>query len=37
MADTFAETDPYESLLDRYGMGVTDITASVRRAVARKK
>lgn len=37
IADTFAETGPYESLLDRYGMGVTDITASVRRAVARKK
>ena len=37
IADTFAEAGPYESLLDRYGMGVTDITASVRRAVARKK
>jgi transketolase len=37
IADTFAETGPYEALLERYGMGVTDITASVRRAVARKK
>jgi transketolase len=37
ITDTFAETGPYEALLDRYGMGVTDIVASTRRAVARKK
>jgi transketolase len=37
IADTFAETGPYEALLDRYGMGVTDIVARARRAVTRKK
>jgi len=37
IADTFTETGPYEALLDRYGMGVTDIVASARRAIARKK
>jgi transketolase len=37
IADTFTETGPYEALLDRYGMGVTDIVASTRRAIARKK
>lgn len=37
IADTFAETGPYESLLDRYGMSVTHIVVGARRAVARKK
>jgi len=37
IADTFAETGPYEALLDRYGMGVTDIVASARQAATRKK
>jgi len=37
IADTFTETGPYEALLDRYGMGVTDIVASARRAIVRKK
>jgi transketolase len=37
IADTFTETGSYEALLDRYGMGVTDIVASARRAIVRKK
>jgi transketolase len=37
IADTFTETGPYEALLDRYGMGVTDIVASARRAIVSKK
>jgi transketolase len=37
LADTFAETGPYEALLDRYGMGVTHIVANAKEAVARKK
>jgi len=37
IADTFTETGPYEALLDRYGMGVTEIVASARRAIVRKK
>jgi transketolase len=37
IADIFTETGPYEALLDRYGMGVTDIVASARRAIGSKK
>ncbi len=37
IADTFAETGPYEALLERYGLGVTDIVAGARRAIAAKK
>lgn len=34
--DTFAESGPYEELLDAYGMSVDDIVAAARRALARK-
>lgn len=36
IADTFTETGPYEPLLDRWGMGVADIVAACRAAVAAK-
>lgn len=36
IADKFAESGPYEQLLDKYGMSVDAIQAAVRRAVARK-
>jgi transketolase len=32
LRDTFAETGPYEALLDRYGMAIDDIVAAARRA-----
>ena len=35
--DTFAETGPYEALLKRYGMGITDILAGAHRAIALKE
>ena len=35
--DRFAETGPYDKLLDRYGLGVTDIVAAVHQALALKK
>jgi transketolase len=35
--DTFAETGPYDALLDRYGMAVEDIVAAAGRAVEAKK
>jgi transketolase len=34
LRDVFAETGPYEALLNRYGMAVDDIVAAARRAVA---
>jgi len=34
--DTFTESGPYEPLLDRYGMGVTDIVTAARQAIACK-
>jgi transketolase len=34
--DTFAETGPYDALLDKYGMSVDDIVSSAERAVSRK-
>lgn len=37
VADRFAETGPYDALLDRYGMSRADITSAVRRALERKK
>lgn len=37
IADKFTESGSYESLLDRYGMGVADIVTSARLALARKK
>jgi transketolase len=36
LRDVFAESGEGERLLDRYGMGVADIVAAARRAVARK-
>ena len=37
IADRFAETGPYDLLLDRYGMAVADVVAAAHRAVALKK
>ena len=36
LCDTFAETGPYEDLLDKYGMGTSDIVAAAHRAISRK-
>jgi len=35
--DTFTETGPYSELLDRYGMGVSDITAAAREAMKHRR
>lgn len=35
--DTFAESGPYEELLDRYGLSVRDIVAAATEAVKRKQ
>lgn len=35
--DRFAETGPYFELLDRYGLGVADVVAAAKRAVALKR
>ena len=37
LRDTFAETGPYDALLDKYGMGVDDIVASAERAISHKR
>ncbi len=37
LADRFAETGPYDALLDRYGMAVTDIVTAAREAIALKQ
>ena len=37
LRDVFPESGEGESLLDRYGMGVADIAAAARRAVARRR
>jgi len=34
--DTFAESGPYEKLLDRYGMSVSDIVKAAKRGLKRK-
>ena len=34
LADTFAETGPYEALLDRYGMSIEHIVSAAKRAIA---
>ena len=34
--DRFAETGPYDRLLDKYGLGVTDILEASKRVLARK-
>ena len=34
LPDTFAETGPYEALLDRYGMSVEHIVSAAKRAIA---
>jgi transketolase len=36
LADTFAETGPYNELMEKYGLGVDAILAAAERAVARK-
>jgi transketolase len=36
LADTFAETGPYDALLDKYGMSVNSIVEAVRRVIKRK-
>jgi transketolase len=36
VADRFAETGPYDKLLDSYGMSVEDITAAARKAADKK-
>jgi transketolase len=36
IADRFTESGPYDELLDKYGLGVTDIVSAAQRAVARK-
>jgi transketolase len=36
IADTFAESGPYEDLLEKYGMSVTALVAAVRRVLERK-
>ena len=35
--DRFAETGPYQDLLDHYGMSVADVIAAARQAVAAKR
>jgi transketolase len=37
IADRFAETGPYEAILDRYGMSAGHIVAAARQALAAKK
>lgn len=37
IVDRFAETGPYDVLLDRYGMSVNDIVDAAERAVGRKR
>jgi transketolase len=37
LADTFAESGPYDELMDKYGLGVETIIAAARRAVSRKR
>ena len=36
LQDRYAESGPYDSMLDRYGMAVEDIVAAAERAVSRK-
>ena len=36
LADVFAETGPYDAILERYGLGVEHIVAAAQRAIARK-
>jgi transketolase len=37
IADRFAETGPYNDMLNRYGMSVDGVVAAARQAVAAKK
>ena len=37
LADRFAETGPYEALLDRYGMSIDDITTAAHKAIGQKR
>ena len=36
LADTFAESGPYDDLMDKYSLGVHDIAAAAQRAIIRK-
>lgn len=36
LSDAFAETGPYEAILEKYGLGVEHIVAAAQRAIARK-
>ena len=36
LADTFAESGPYEAIMDKYGLSVRDIVEAAQRAIARK-
>lgn len=37
LADRFAETGPYDRILERYGLGVENILAAARQAIAMKR
>jgi transketolase len=37
LPDRFAETGPYEALLDRYGMSIDDIIAAAHRSISQKR
>jgi transketolase len=37
VADAFAESGPYDELLEKYGLGVDAIVTAARRAIARKQ
>jgi transketolase len=37
LADRFAETGPYEAILDRYGMSVNAVVTAAQAAIAAKK
>jgi transketolase len=37
IADTFAESGPYQELMDKYGLSVAAIQDAARRAIARKR
>lgn len=37
LADTFAESGPYDALMDKYGLSVDEISAAAQRAIARKR
>ena len=36
LKDTFAETGPYFPMLEKYGLGVKDISAAAEKAIQRR-